>query len=110
MKQTINLHQFRDAFKAIRPDNFSYEGLEVLYDWFNEFDDSCGNETELDVIGICCEFNESTEEEIKAGYIDRWQDKSLTTYYTDDFDVEDYLNERTLVCGRTSDSIVYQAF
>jgi hypothetical protein len=68
MKQTINLYQFRDAFQAIRPDNFSYEGLEVLFDWFvdleyNDDDGNTINEIELDVIAICCEFSEYTIDE-----------------------------------------------
>ena len=58
MKQTINFYDFERAFKAIRPDNFSYEGLKVLYDWFESIDDDCGTETELDVIAMCCEFSE----------------------------------------------------
>ena len=58
---------FRDAFKAIRPDNFSYEGLEVLFDWFGELED-CGEEMELDVIAICCEFSELTIDEFFEQY------------------------------------------
>ena len=58
MKQTVNLNQFRDAFISGRPDNFSYEGLGVLFDWIEELDESCGTETELDVIAFCCDFCE----------------------------------------------------
>lgn len=54
MKQTINLYQFRDAFQSIRPDNFSYEGLEALYDYLEEID----SELELDVIALCCDFSQ----------------------------------------------------
>ena len=33
MKQTINLSGFRDAFQNMdRKENFSYEGLELLFD------------------------------------------------------------------------------
>jgi len=42
MKQTINLYQFRDAFRdCSRKDNFSYEGLESLFNWFEELDSNC---------------------------------------------------------------------
>ena len=59
MKQSINLSQFRDAFRDMeRSDNFSYEGLEALYNFITELDEDCGTETELDVIGLCCEFTE----------------------------------------------------
>jgi hypothetical protein len=60
MKTSINKYDFRDAFqKAGRGNNFSYEGLSVLFDYFEEYEDSTGEEIELDVIAICCEFNES---------------------------------------------------
>ena len=32
MKHTINEFEFKNEFKKIRPDNFSYDGLTVLYD------------------------------------------------------------------------------
>jgi hypothetical protein len=59
MKQTINLHQFRDAFRDYdRQNNFTYEGLAALFDWLEELDDSCGTESKLDVIALCCDFTE----------------------------------------------------
>lgn len=58
MKQTVELHDFRDAFRSIRPDNFSYEGLAVLFDYLEELGDDIGEEIELDVIAICCDFSE----------------------------------------------------
>lgn len=57
MKQTVTLSQFRDAFSS-RPDNFSYEGLGVLYDYLTQLEDDCGIELELDVIGLCCDYSE----------------------------------------------------
>ncbi len=58
MKQTINEYQFTEAFKRIRPNNFSYEGLKALFEWFEELENDTGEEMELDVIAICCEFTE----------------------------------------------------
>ena len=63
MKQTINLSQFRDAFSS-RPNHFSYEALEILFNWFEEYESDNGIETELDPIGICCEYIEMTPEEV----------------------------------------------
>ena len=55
MKQTVTRSDFIDAFRnAGREDNFSYEGLCALYDWLEEL----GEEYELDVIALCCEFSE----------------------------------------------------
>ena len=104
MKQTINLHQFRDAFQAIRPDNFSYEGLEVLFDWFEELEGDwaadCGTETELDVIAICCEFSEEEPDEIRHNFGVDYRGSELL----------EYLNQNTLVCGETTEAIIYQDF
>ena len=70
MINTINLSQFRDAFRDYnRQDNFSYEGLKALFGWIEELDDSCGTETELDVIGLCCDFCEyGSLKEFQADY------------------------------------------
>lgn len=128
MKQTINFSQFHDAFQSIRPDNFSYEGLRVLYDWFvdQEYNDQDGitcNEIELDVIAICCDFNESTTDEIIEDYslesdfrLERRKDSPLLTDWRiyGDRETEElinYLNDQTMVCGQTDQgTIVYMAY
>ena len=59
MKQTIDLYEFRNAFNVMgRDDSFTYEGLSALFDWLSEIEDGTGEEMELDVVGICCEFTE----------------------------------------------------
>ncbi len=105
MKQEVTFSAFTDAFRAHgRKDQFSYEALRVLFDWFEETDP----ETELDVIGICCEFSEETWQEI-AEYcsID-------LTDCDDDADckgaVLKHLENNTLVCGMTDRTIIYQQF
>jgi len=59
MKRTINVHEFRDAFRDYgRDDSFSYNGLGALFDWLEELEDDWGEDIELDVIGLCCDFSE----------------------------------------------------
>ena len=58
MKQTVNEHTFHRAFEQLRPDQFTYQGLNALYDYLTDFEDGTGEEVELDVIGICCEYSE----------------------------------------------------
>jgi len=58
MKQSVNFSQFCDAFQAIRPGNFSYAGLCALFDYLEDYEESTGEELELDVIALCCEFSE----------------------------------------------------
>lgn len=58
MIQTVYRNDFHDAFKGSRPDNFSYEGLNALYDYFDEYEEGTGEAVELDVIAICVEYTE----------------------------------------------------
>ena len=55
---------FINSFLDIRPNNFSYAGLKALYEYF-----TCHYESmELDVIGICCDFAQYTEQEALEAY------------------------------------------
>ncbi|KKS05288.1 MAG: hypothetical protein UU59_C0051G0008 [candidate division WWE3 bacterium GW2011_GWE1_41_27] len=58
MKQTVSKSDFIDAFKKTRPENFSYAGLESLFEYLEDFEANSGEEMELDVIAICCDFTE----------------------------------------------------
>ena len=59
MYQTIGKCQFHDAFKSMGRDNqFSYEGLDALYDYLEQYEEDTGEKIELDVIALCCEYSE----------------------------------------------------
>ena len=58
MKQSINEYDFLKAFKECRPNNFSRAGLFALYDYLEQYEDDTGEEIELDVIALCCEYAE----------------------------------------------------
>ena len=69
MKQTINEFDFKNEFKKIRPDNFSDEGLSVLYDYLTQYEEDCDTELEFDPIAYCCEYTEyKNYEELKKDY------------------------------------------
>jgi hypothetical protein len=70
MKQSINEYQFRDAFhKMGRGEQFSYDGLTALYNYLEQYEDDIGEEIELDVIALCCDFTEyDSLEEFQADY------------------------------------------
>lgn len=44
--------------KSNRSENFSYEGLEALYNYLEQYEEDTGEEIELDIIALCCEFSE----------------------------------------------------
>tara|TARA_R100000742_G_C4274710_1_gene94831 strand:- start:966 stop:1262 length:297 start_codon:yes stop_codon:yes gene_type:complete len=84
MKQSINEYDFRNAFIKLRPDNFTYEGLTALYNHLEDLEQDTGQEIELDVIALCCDFSEYENlEEYKKNYssINSIEDiQSATTY------------------------------
>ena len=84
MKTTVNIYQFRNEFEQIRPNNFTYDGLTALFDYLEEYEESCNTEVELDVIALCCEFTE---------YVDLAE---IQQNYTDIESMED-LNDHTMV-------------
>ena len=98
MKKTINLHEFRNEFDEYgRSENFSYKGLEVLFDHLEDLGDDLGEEIELDVIAICCEFTEYENlEELQQNYndIETMEDLEDNTYVfmtgDESFIIQDY--------------------
>ena len=58
MKQTINFYQFAEQFQAVRPNNFSREGLIALWEYLEEWEKNEAEDIEFDVIALCCEFIE----------------------------------------------------
>lgn len=69
MKQTINEFDFKNEFKKIRPNNFSYDGLTVLYDHLTQYEQDTDQELEFDPISYCCEYTEfDSFEDVKKNY------------------------------------------
>ena len=68
MKQTINSYEFQNAFKQARPDNFSYDGLEALFEYLEQYETDTGEEIELDVIALCCDYSELSIDEVISQY------------------------------------------
>ena len=101
MKQNVTEYDFIDGFMKIRPNNFSRNGLQHLYDYLIELEEGIGEELEFDVIAICCDFSEYKDfNEIKEAY----DVKGLT-----DDDVREWLDYNTswIECD---DSIIIQQF
>jgi len=68
--QTINsATQFADMFKqSSRADQFSYEALEAIYDYLEEYSNDNGENVELDIVAICCDWYEMTWQEVADQY------------------------------------------
>ena len=108
MKTTVSRYDFERAFSdANRKENFSYEGLALLFDYMEEYEESTGEEIELDVIAICCDYCEDTLEDIANNYnIDLVEvDEDEQQEY-----VRNYLEAHTTLIGETSTGFVYACF
>ena len=110
MKQSVNFTAFVDAFHAHqRYDQFGYEALKVIFDYLEEYEDSTGEEIELDVIAICCDYSVDTPLSIAETYgieIDTNENDDEITQQ-----VKDFLESATIMLGETDDGqIVYQQF
>ena len=109
MYQTISFCDFCDAFRAHdRNENFSYDGKRLLFDWLEEYEESSGEEMELDVIALCCEFAEDSTAEIIENY-----SLDVSDLRPDEYGlfVVGYLQDNTSYCGMTEDgNHVYQSF
>ena len=96
-----------------RSDNFTPEGIRVLFDYLEETSEDFGEDITLDIIGLCCDYSEDTFEDIAANYRIDLTDRDGETI--DDVEeikriVLDYLNNNTVVCGVTGTTAVYAVF
>ena len=97
MKMTVSSYDFRREFLDICPNNFSLMGLDCLFSYFEELESDIGEEIELDVIAICCDYAEDTAEAIAENYsinLDGCEDQD-EIYST----VRDYLAEEGAFIG-----------
>jgi len=116
MKTSVTFCTFREAFERMdRANQFSREGLSKLFDYLESYEDETGEEIDLDVIALCCDYTESTFTQVADDY-------SISIDYDDCADDEeraellksevlDFLNNHTMVVGEVSDdSVIYQQF
>ena len=58
MYETVNQSRFLEAFKQVRPNQFSRNALVALFDYLDQLEQDLGEEQELDVIALCCDWTE----------------------------------------------------
>jgi hypothetical protein len=98
MKTNIDFSDFREAFRTYgRDSSYTREGLEMLFNYFEELESDLGEEIELDVIAICCDYDENHWKDVAASHsID-------LTDCEDEGDkieaVRDYLSDNTTLIG-----------
>jgi hypothetical protein len=108
MKITINESQFRSAFhNAGRGEQFSYKGLGALYSYFEQYEEDTGEEIELDVIAICCDYSEADWGQIADDYsidLPENEDEKIAA-------VRDFLEHHTQIVNEPFEgTFIYQQF
>ena len=99
MKTTLSVSDFRDAFiRMERKNQFSYQAYGLIYDFLEEVDP----DWELDVIAVCCDFDEQAPVDIAYMYgID------ISECNGDDDEILEtvliYLHNETTVVGTTNE-------
>lgn len=110
MYQTVNFTDFHTAFNQLRPDNFTYEGLQALFEYCEDYERDTGETMELDVIALCCDITEDKPLSIALGYRIDLSDVDLGDDPAIRQTVLGYLCEHTTVVGETDDSILFVNF
>ena len=102
MKNTISRSEFHDYFfqSITYSKQFSYEALDIIFDYIEEYEESTGVETEFDLVAICCDFSESTIPEIVFDYGYLMDDEAIK----DKSYIEEFLWNKTSVCGSYIDN------
>jgi|TARA_R110001632_G_scaffold200109_1_gene322728 hypothetical protein len=96
MVKSINVYEFITEFEAIRPNQFTREGLEALFEYLAEYDE----DIELDVVALCCSFAEyHSLEEFQSDYGDDYIYESINQ-----------IAEQTAVIQINDDSFIIEQF
>lgn len=122
----VNFSQFVDSFRAMGRDNQfaafydngkpigAYDALRVIFDHIEECEESGGDELELDVIAICCDYSHDTAREIADQYsldiYDGMEEEEIrNTNMEDRIEnlVREYLEDQGAYVGETEYGFVY---
>ncbi len=109
MKTTVSRYDFERAFiDAGRRNTFTYDGLNLLFDYLEQYEEDCGTEIELDVVALCCEYDENTWQDIADNYdidVSNGEDEKAKKEI-----VREYIEENTMLVGETDSGFIYACF
>lgn len=99
-----------------RADSFGRAGWIAIGDYLENLSDDIGEDIEIDIVGICCEYSSADDVEDfyeqlgrEMGYSDREEWDCLGTGEKLEA-IRDYLQENTSVVVCDEDLIIWQAF
>lgn len=98
-----------------RGDQFGYDGWLAIGDYLEELSEGTGEDIEIDIVGICCEYSyaESVEDAwqqvVKFGKIDDEEWEEMDDEEKLDA-IKEYLEDNTSVVCCEEDCIIWAAF
>ena len=113
MKKTVSKSDFINQFVIMhRFGNFSYEAMGILFDYFEQYEEDCGEELEMDIVAVCCEYSEDSADSIAAKYMDVKDCAEFKELSEDEQinGIREYLNEKTTIVGETPTGFLYVQF
>lgn len=111
-----NLYQM--ACRMNRGDNFGHKGWNAIGDYLENLSDDLGEDVEIDIIGICCDYNmvESAEEFLQE-FPDFLDGQGIDADDWQEWDeqeqlsaIVEYLSDNSSCVAAESDMIIWQAF
>lgn len=99
MKEQVNFYDFQNRFYSMGRDNqFSYAGKKALFEYLEELEADTGEEIELDIIALCCEYTEYANL------------KEFQSDYNEDYKTIEDIEEHTIVIKINDQSFIIQQF
>lgn len=95
MKQTLTTHQIADELHSDKNAGWSWAGALALAQHLEEIEESTGEEMELDVVAIRCDFSE--HESLQAWALDYFGGEAYALESLPDFEdetISDYILDR----------------
>jgi len=109
MKTTVDRAQFHDTFRAYgRQNNYSSEGLDALFDYYEDLEEDTGEEITFDCIALCCDWDEDEPKNLARNHgieleADLDEDETRQVVF-------DALQDRTVAIELQNGNILYLAY
>jgi len=92
--EIVTEYTFIDAFRnsELRKDQFSYEALKELFEYYDNLAEDTGEPIQFDMVAICCEWSEyDSRKELEKAYdmpLKELHDNTIVLTFQPHFDVD----------------------
>lgn len=111
MKQTVSNNDFHQAFQSCgRGEQFSYEALDALFEHLESLESDMGQEMELDVVALCCEYSEEDYKDIASSYDIDLEDAEGDEADEIELVIEHLQDEGVFIASTSDNKILYRQY